>query len=248
VGNRFSQTVNGTTTSYSYNALDQLTSDGTNSYSYDGRGNLTAVTSSTSLVNYAYDAADRLTGVQSANGGTLQYTYDADGRRIQQTSNGLITNYLWDTQSPHGDVIQESDTAGTIVAAYTLGDNRLLAETQNGNTHFYLQDAQGSTRTLIDGAGNITDKYTYSAFGETQAHQGTTVNPYQYTGQRFDSQTGLYDLRARAYNPTLGRFLTRDTMTFGLTEVAQVDPYGYTAGDPVNGAVGEPCDGSHTNH
>jgi RHS repeat-associated protein len=89
-------------------------------------------------------------------------------------------------------------------------------------------------RNLTDTSGAVTDQYSYSAFGELQGHTGTSANAYLFAGQQFDSQTGLYDLRARYYAPTLGRFTSADTLDLSLSDPSQIDRYVYTAADPIN--------------
>ena len=93
----------------------------------------------------------------------------------------------------------------------------MLAQTRGGATSYSLLDGQGSVRALTNGSGGITDQYTYDAFGNLQSSSGSTTNPYRYTGQQFDSLTGLYDLRARYYDPTVGRFTSRDTALIQAT-------------------------------
>ncbi|MBZ0305708.1 MAG: hypothetical protein K8I82_06535 [Anaerolineae bacterium] len=73
-----------------------------------------------------------------------------------------------------------------------------------------------SVRMLTDEAGTVTDSYDYDAFGDFYTPQtaGTTPNHYLYTGQQYDAETGLYSLRARYYNPSDGRFLSRDSYAY----------------------------------
>jgi RHS repeat-associated protein len=238
-GNRLSQetTVNGlsSTVHYTYNALDQLVTAGTAQYEYDGRGNLTRVTAGTEVTTYTWDAADRLVTVHAPSS-TVQYAYDADGRRVQQITDTQVINYLWDEASLYGDVILETDASGNTLAAYVLGGTELLSQNRGGTIRYYLQDAQGSTRTLTDASGNVTDTYAYTAFGETLSHSGASVNPYRYTDQQFDALTGLYSLRARYYDPALGRFLSRDPAEPLLTAPHELNRYVYVADNPLNAA------------
>jgi RHS repeat-associated protein len=97
-----------------------------------------------------------------------------------------------------------------------------------------LEDALGSTRPLLtDLAGTITDEYTYDAYGTLTASQGTTDNRYLYTGQQFDATTGHYHLRARQYDPSLGRFMGMDTWPLDYSNPVELNRYVYAAGNPV---------------
>ncbi len=233
VGNWDWTTVNGETTEYSYNVLDQLISAGSVTYDYDGRGNLEQITSGSEVTTYTYDAENRLTNV-TMPGVTASYSYDADGRRVSQTSNGQITNYLWDEASAYADVVLETDGNGATLASYILGGTQLISQTRGGVTSYYLQDGQDSTRALLDSGGNITDTYSYTAFGKTLSHAGTTANPYQYAGQQLDAMTGLYNLRARYYDPADGRFLSQDVHPFDFSNPIQLNRYSYAANNPIN--------------
>ncbi len=232
-GNRDIMTVNGVLTDYDYNALDQLTSAGSVTYDYDDRGNLTQVTDGSNITNYTYDAADRLSTVTLPDTTSIAYVYDADGRRVQQTVGSQVTNYLWDEASAYGDVVLE--TNGSNSTSYVLGDTGVISQTRNSTTNYFLQDGQGSTRALTNSTtGVITDTYSYTAFGELFNQTGTTTNTYLYTGQQFDSLTGLYSLRARYYNPALGRFLSQDTYPYNFGNPIELNRYVYAANRPIN--------------
>jgi RHS repeat-associated protein len=97
-----------------------------------------------------------------------------------------------------------------------------------------LQDGQGSTRTLTNSAGVVTDTYDYTAFGEIYSQSGTTENKYLYTGQQFDEPTGLYSLRARFYNPAVGRFLSQDTYPVNFGNPIELNRYAYAGNNPVS--------------
>ena len=75
---------------------------------------------------------------------------------------------------------------------------------------FYLHDRLGSVRQLIDTSGNVKNRYTYRPFGETYDDEGeveeTITNPFKFTGQYYDSEIDEYYLRARQYDPHIGRF------------------------------------------
>jgi RHS repeat-associated protein len=232
-GNRLSQTVDGVTTNYTYNSLDQMLTAGSVQYEYDGRGNLKKEIDGSQIAQYNYDAANRLASVITPDGMTITNSFDADGRRVKQTVNAQVTTYLWDETSLYGDVVLE--TTGGVNTSYTLAGTQLISQTRNGSISFYLQDGQGSTRALTNSAGAVTDTYSYTAYGEIYNQTGTTANNYLYTGQQFDQSTGLYSLRARFYNPSWGRFLSQDTWAVNYSNPIELNRYGYTANNPING-------------
>lgn len=92
-------------------------------------------------------------------------------------------NYLW---NPINDnIVEEFDDAGNTIAEYTtepdeFGD--VISQYRDGQESFYHTNGQGSTLALTNANGDVT--YAYSAFGEVTAHTGSTVNPFQYVGQR----------------------------------------------------------------
>ncbi len=116
-----------------------------------------------------------------------------------------------------------------------LGGTGLISQTRGSTTNYFLQDGQGSTRALTNNTtGAIIDSYSYTAFGELFSSSGTTTNAYRYTGQQFDTSTGLYSLRARYYNPAMGRFLSGDTYPVNVGNPVEFNRYSYTANNPIN--------------
>jgi len=87
---------------------------------------------------------------------------------------------------------------------------------------------------LTDAAGAILNTYDYNAFGDLHAQTGTSINSYLYTGQRYDATTEQYYLRAREYDPVVGRFLSRDTWAVDTWNPVEVNRYIYVANNPVN--------------
>jgi RHS repeat-associated protein len=113
---------------------------------------------------------------------------------------------------------------------YVTGPGGLPLEQVSGTTVlYYQQDQLGSTRAITDSAGAIAASYTYDAYGNLTSQTGSVSNPFLYTGQYRDSETGLYYLRARYYDPATAQFLSRDPKR-GSTWT----PYSYVAGNPLN--------------
>ena len=99
----------------------------------------------------------------------------------------------------------------------------MINNLENSETIFYYQNnIQNSIYALTDDNGEIAESYTYDVYGKVKIYDefGAEVqtsqigNNYTFTGRRLDTETGLYYFRARYYNPELGRFISRDPLTF----------------------------------
>ena len=233
---------NGTT--QSFNAADQLcwTYAGTSSntcadapstattYSYNDDGDLTeASPAAGEPTGYSYNGADELTKYRVWGSTPTTYTYDGEGQRESKTTGTTTTSYLWDASSADAPLLQE--TAGSNTTSYIYGPTGQPLEESlpSGNTYYYAHDDLGSTRALTDSSGDVQDTDTYDPYGNLTASTGTIPNNLLYGGQYLDSESGLYYLRARYYNPSTGQFLTVDPL---VSQTQQ--PYSYTAGDPIN--------------
>ena len=236
VGNRTQTVRDGVTSNFAYNVNDQLLSDGTASYAYDANGNVVSSASGLGAKQYVYDPENQLVSI-TGSGVPAQYAYDADGNRVSASASGGTTRFLTDTINNTGlsQVLEERNGSGSLQARYTFGSG-LLAMSRGADASFYHRDSHGNTRALTDGAGAVTDSYQYDAYGQSISTTGTTNNPYQYSGERNDSESGLYQLRARYYHPGTGRFMSRDP--FGGRHESPVSRhrYLYANADPVNGA------------
>ncbi|MDN5942202.1 MAG: hypothetical protein L0H94_10000, partial [Nitrospira sp.] len=198
------------------NAGNQLTADANHAYVYDDNGNLTRKTllATGNYTQYTYDAENRLTKVEDFVAGnptpaaTSTYRYDGLGRRIEKVANGQTKRYIYDGE----DILLEYDGANVLQARYTHGPgiDEPIAMTKGGSTFFYHQDGLGTVTDLSDSAGATAKSYSYDAHGNIVDQTGTVDQPYTYTGREFDSESGLYYLRARSFDPIAGRFFQKD--------------------------------------
>jgi hypothetical protein len=103
-----------------------------------------------------------------------------------------------------------------------------LAMLRNGTASYYQQDGLGTITSLSNSSGVLAETYTYDSYGKTTASTGTLVNPFQYTGREFDSETGIYYYRApiliRARDGANERDLTGES--FYMASPASVSPDG----------------------
>jgi RHS repeat-associated protein len=233
VGNRTSDTssLSGVNSgSFGYNADDEV-----NTESYDASGN----TLLTGGKNFTYDAENHLTGM-NVSGTVVSIIYDAFGNRVAKTVNGVTTKYLVeDDANPTGYPQVFDELTGSVVTrTYTYGLQRISEDQIISNAwtpSFYGYDGGGNVRYLSNAAGTVTDTYEYDAFGNQVYRSGSTPNNYMYRGEQYDTDLGLYHLRARYYNPLTGRFLSRDPNDGYAINPGTLHKYLYANGDPVNG-------------
>ena len=194
-----------------------------------------ANTLSTDGKTFAYDSENHLI---SMNAGSVTLVYDAFGNRVSKTVNGVTTKYLVeDDVNPTGyPQVMEEIVGGSVQRSYTYGLQRISQNQVIDNTwtaSFYGYDGAGSVRQLTNAAGSITDSYDYDAFGNEVNHTGSTPNNYLYRAEQYDSDLGLYYLRARYYNPLTGRFLSRDPEDGSPFIPATLHKYLYVGANPV---------------
>ena len=239
VGNRTSVDRNGTVTTYAYDDNDRMLSETTGGvatdYDYDANGNVIERTVAATIDQYGFDAENRLVSATLQSGpaaGVTQYTYDADGLRTSRTHGGTTTSFLVDKNRPFGEVLVEKTGAATV--AYTHGHDLVAQTRPSTGASFYLHDGQLSTRQLADDAGAVTDAYTYDAYGRQLAAAGTTPNRYRYGGEQLDDSTGFYYLRARYYDPAVGRFVSTDPQQGSAFDPPSLHRYLYANANPMN--------------
>jgi RHS repeat-associated protein len=226
----------------SYNADDEALNE-----HYDANGNTTQTANGNT---FTYDSENHMTSMTSGTA-VVTMKYDAFGNRVSKTVNGVTTQYLVDDLNPTGypQVVEELTYAGpfnagmlgSVTRTYTYGLQRIsenLSSAVSGNStwtpSFYGYDGGGSVRQLTNAAGVVTDTYEYDAYGNSFTKTGTTPNNYLYRGEQYDSDLGLYYLRARYYNPNTGRFMSRDPEAGHIKDPASLHKYLYAGGDPVN--------------
>ncbi|AJQ96673.1 choice-of-anchor A family protein [Gynuella sunshinyii] len=232
VGNRTYETVDGVQTAYTYDANDRLTESGGISYTYDDNGNTLTQTEDGVTTSYQYNAKNELIGVSKDDGSTTaSYQYNIDGIRNQKTESGSTTEYVVDSNQAYAQVVQEISNGSTIVS-YAYGDD-LISQVRSGSTSYYHVDGLGSTRSLSDSNGDITDTYDYEAFGELLNQTGDTENSHLYAGEAKDETLGMYNLRFRWYNPEIGRFNKMDDWAGNAADPITLHKYLYAGNDPV---------------
>ena len=231
MGNRLTKGQDGVTTSYTYDDSDRLLTTNTGgsitNYTWDDNGNLLTRDGET----FSWDKAGRLAGWTEGSE-TASYEYNGDGVRVERTVNGTATTYLQDLAGGLPVVLRDT-TSGTSTD-YVYGVDLITTIDSGGAPTFYHGDGLGSTRLLTDSSGNITDQYTYDAFGSERTHTGGSDNPFTYTGEQADPDNGLIFLRMRYYDPDVGRYISADRWR-GQDNLPQTtNRYVYVINNPIN--------------
>ena len=212
---------------YTANTLNQYTAVNGAAKTYDKRGNLIT----DGVWTYGYDTENRLISA-STTGTTVTYGYDGLDRRLWKNINGTFTFFASFGQRELAEYTGVTTLSLTRRFVYGAGlDEPVLSLDNTGTPTYQFADVQGSVIGLTNNLGQLTERYTYSAYGlGTVAGAGTAA--FRYTGRRFDAETGLYFYRARTYSTTLGRFLQTDPI--GIK--GGINIYAYVGNDPLNKA------------
>jgi RHS repeat-associated protein len=200
---------------------NRISQFGSTSMSFDDNGQTTSKTDAQGTTTYHWDSRGRLTQVALPDGRTVGYGYDPIGRRTSRSIGGATTNFLYDGI----EVVLDSGSDGSLVDYLNGGETD--GKLRQGSGLYFLQDHLGSISALTDASGSVVQRMQYDAFGDSP---GSAMTSYGFTGRDRDEVTGLFNLRARWYDPQQGRFISEDPigMAGGYNE------YAYVRNDPVN--------------
>src|SRR3569832_1607698 len=242
MGNITSINDNGASTDYLYDDLNRIKQEkhpgGTNtSYSYDGAGNISALVSSADNADeafipsrsYSYNALNQLSGY-STDTTTASYTYYGDGLRATKTVNGVKTRYVY----LNGKVIEELDASGNPIGRNIWGNELLYRVDYTKNkAGYYAYNGHGDEIAIRDSSGAILNKYDYDIWGKITSYVEQMSNPFKYSGEIYDDESGLIYLRARYYDPSDKRFISEDSYEGELTNPLSLNLYTYVENNPL---------------
>lgn len=222
----YDKLANRTDLSASLDSANRLLSFDGWTITYDDAGFMTKRKKGTDSLVYTWNGLGQLTQV-TAPGYATTYGYDAFGNRVRKTVNGTSTRYVVED----GQVIVELDNTWQPAAkyAYYPGIDRPQSMQRAGKRYYYLEDAQGNVVAVTDSVGTIKNTYEYSPYGEAISTTETVTNQFRYKGRDWDAEARLYFMRARYYDPLIGRFLSEDPL--GLA--GGINPTSFVGGDPV---------------
>ena len=162
------------------------------------------------------------------NGTNLSFTYDSEGIRTSKTVGSTTTKYLL-----NGTQILAQKTGSTTLSFfYDQQGNRVGMADSSNHFYYYIYNVQGDVIALADAStGKLAATYTYDAWGKIvkindQAPEKVAstnianINPFRYRGYYYDTETSLYYLQTRYYDPEVGRFINADA--FASTDISGV--------------------------
>jgi RHS repeat-associated protein len=180
----------------------------------------------------------------------VSYKSDAEGRRVGKTvavgATKTEVDYILDRARAFEEVmvIGKRVNSGTReVTRLTMtpdGVGDLIAQKVGETpTAYVLQDGQGSNRITIDENGNVQEVLSYDAFGNRSGGFGRTGSEptallHLYVGEQYDPDANLYHLRARDYDPSVGRMTSMDLLEGITVKPLTLNKYIYSQNDPIN--------------
>ena len=210
-GNRLKKLDKSGTEEYHYNRKNQLichfSEKDKTADRYDQQGNLLEAAGAEGTEVFSYNAFHQQTAMTMPDGKHLENRYDAEYLRAGMVENGTVTTFSYH----NGELLAESSPDGDTISRYIPGYGVAVGwNWEKDGYHYYHLDEQNSTAYITGRGGEIENQYEYDAFGVLQNSREELPNRILYTGQQYDQTSGQYYLRARFYNPVLGRFVQED--------------------------------------
>ena len=182
---------------------DLLTQYNGKAITYDGIGNMTSYNGAT----YTWQGRELRKITNGSN--TYSYKYNADGIRTSKTVNGTTTEFFL-----NGTQILAQKTGESVMRFIYDSTGKRVGFANGTMLFYYLYNLQGDVIAIVRAAtGQVVAKYSYDAWGNCTVTNATGYavgdkNPFRYRGYYYDTETGLYYLNSRYYNPDFGRFIS----------------------------------------
>ena len=257
-------TEGGKLTSYTYDSrsnrltktVNESGTDLTETYTYDENGRLTQLASGGISTLFTYDLNGNQTQVVKDGGETDTYAYNSRNELISADVNdelsefsyyrsGLRSNkdgttYIYDGKNVLAEITEDTIRLNaygnalilTIQGEITTADG-VISVTGVG-VYAYGQNLHGDITKVVSLAGILYNSYRYDAFGILVEKTEVVTNTFFYSGYQYDSETGLYYLRSRYYNPETARFITEDSFTGYYTDPLSLNKYTYCHNNPIS--------------
>ena len=202
---------------------DKLTKVNGSNISYDANGNPLTYRDG---MTFEWENGRILKKISTSDK-SVQMSYDSNGMRTQKTVDGVKTNYYYDSNKNLIALVKGNDT----LLFYYDSDGNATSFSYNGTMYFYVKNLQGDVIRIIDLAGTEVASYVYDSWGNIKDTKGDTtvreLNPIRYRGYVYDTETSLYYLQSRYYDPFTGRFLNADDTHYIMFPSLMANLYTY---------------------
>ena len=214
---------------------DLLTAFDGQSIFYDSIGNPTSYYNGTRW-NFTW-ANGRTLASASDGTSSLTYTYDANGLRTAKIANGITQVYNYDNyvSGKLMRMLWGTFLENNIDFFYDV-NGAPYAMRYNGTAYYYITNLQGDVMKLVDANGNVVASYEYDPYGKVLSATGpmADANPLRYRGYVYDTETGLYYVSSRYYDPEIGRFISADEFTSTGQGTVGCNMFAYCGNNPVS--------------
>lgn len=222
-------TANGHTYTYgNANWEDLLTAFDGETITYDASGNPISYYNGTRWA-FTWNNGRSLTRAVSTTT-AVDYTYDLSGLRTSKTVGDVTHNYLY----AGGKLMRETYGSNTLDFFYDANGTPYALK-YNGTVYYYVTNLQGDVIRIVDASGNTVASYEYDPYGKVISATGTLaeINPIRYRNYYYDTETGLYYLQSRYYDPAIGRFVNADNFVSTGQGIIGNNMFGYCGNNPI---------------
>jgi RHS repeat-associated protein len=196
---------------------------------YDYDGNLTRkVKSGVVDQTFTWNSLGQLSSV-TTNGSTVSYGYDAWGRWVRRTDGNGTLQYIYDGDDLLVERLERANSPSAWYAHYP-GIDRPHSMLRDGAIYYYALDYPGHVLGVINANNSLSNEYRYLPFGTTEMRAETVGNPFQFMARHWEPASNLYQVRARWYDPQVGRFISEDPS--GLA--GGINSYVYAGNNPID--------------
>lgn len=200
-------------------------------YSYDTNGNPLSYRDG---MSFEWENGRILKNINTSDK-AVQMSYDSNGMRTQKSVDGVKTNYYYDSNKNLIALVKGNDT----LLFYYDSDGSATSFSYNGTMYFYVKNLQGDVIRIIDLAGTEVASYVYDAWGNIKDTKGEPtireINPIRYRSYVYNTETSLYYLQSRYYDPFAGRFLNADIYCdTGTDTTLSTNMFAYCENNPIS--------------
>ena len=194
---------------------DKLTSYNGETITYDGIGNPLKYRNGMTM---QWKNGRQLSQVKTSKD-TITYKYNIKGLRTRKYNSDYTYYYYYDDNNNLIAMMQ----GGVVAYFYYDSNNSVTAMSINDSMYYYVKNLQGDITKIVNHQGKVMVEYTYDAWGNILKEKSNVspsyatvkdFNPFRYRGYVYDTDTGLYYLQTRYYDPKTGRFINADDTAY----------------------------------